>query len=477
MAESETKDSNDATGANVPQAPDTPEEKPSLWQLTKKTTKTHKEGAKKKAKTYKEEAKKKAKEIAMVMVDKIGKPIFLWITKEPTVLHPGQHPEWPGYTGIGTELNFRLQIRMYDARTLVENTIASFFKIKDDRNLTPRQLAARRKIIQLFKKLEGQTTPFGTREVRAFLPLFDDFFFFGAMVNSGGPPRVYLHVWSRAARLATRLASPFYEWDMPYGFARSRHVRGYGPVSEIHIAGHSFYIDPVPLWFLMETLIHEMVHVYIQLFLCRCPTCWSDCLNTRGLDGHGQSFLMLIDCIDRTLRTWGIGLSGLIRGSYSHPCSLGDMCPTVGTPHEGKRHIHCDEIYSLHDRQRRLLEALRRRPESQVHSPPGEGKENQRRSEKANDTKEKKQEESKLGLAELNKMRKIGERVPGELVYMTSARAGATKVDESLLERTGDIVQALIKKAATEVSKKELINLNLPWPRIGNETKPREKQG
>ncbi|KAI1756811.1 hypothetical protein F4782DRAFT_549253 [Xylaria castorea] len=460
----ENADVKNATDANTPQAPEKVEEKHSLWKQTKKAIKVPKI-----PKIPKEAAKKATKEVGK----KMAKAVLKWMLSPPIVLNPRQHPEWPGYTGIGTKLDFRLKMQMYDSRSLVENTIASFYPTKGYLNLTPRQLLARRKIIRLFKKLKESKEPFGTSELSLFMRLFDEFFFFGALVNKGRP-RVFFRVWRMEDRYAQRLVGPLFEPSLPWGFTRDNYVRGYGPVSEIHIAGSTFFMDPVPLWFLVETLIHEMVHAYIHLFMCRCPTCCCDSLNTCGLSGHGQAFLMLIDCIDQTLRTWGVGLSGLWKRMCSFPCAAAAASPEAGEHgQKGVRRFCFDEIWTLRDRERRLIE-VRTSPCPVESSPQLEEK---RSPEQTNETKDKKQEKSGQDWTEVNGLRPVEKREPGMQVYMTAAHAGATNVEQAMLDRTGDIVQALVAKMPAKSSKKSSTKLNLPWSRTGDKGKPQQKEG
>ncbi|KAI8955709.1 hypothetical protein F4801DRAFT_276564 [Xylaria longipes] len=251
MSESDSTDLKGAADASMPQPPDKLEEKQSLW---KHTTEVTKEITKK--------AIKIPKEVTMKMAD----DVLRWMFTTPTVLHPRQHPEWPGYTGIGTKLDFRLKTQVYDSRCLVDNTVASFYPTEGDRNLTPKQLIARPKIISLFKELQGRTQPFGTSDMNLFMRLLDDFFFAGAVVNKGRP-RVFFRVWMSEKQYALHVTGAFLQHTLPWGVTRYRYIRGYGPVSEIHIAGSLVCYDPLPLWLLVQTLIHEMVHAYINLFL------------------------------------------------------------------------------------------------------------------------------------------------------------------------------------------------------------------
>ncbi|KAI0444418.1 hypothetical protein F4803DRAFT_256540 [Xylaria telfairii] len=420
--------------------------------------------------------KEVAKEMAKDMAFKVGKAVVKWLCTPRPVLHPRQHPEWPGYTGIGTKLEFRLKPQVYDARCLVENTIASFFPAKGDRNLTPTQIAARETLISLFKglgrntKLGANKQPFGTEELSQFMRLLDEFFFFGALVKKGRP-RVFFRIWTIGDRHAARIVSPFFDPVLPWGFTRDRYVRGYGPVSEIHVAGSTFYRDPVPLWFLVETLIHEMVHAYMHLFLCQCSTCSLDILNTCGLDGHGQTFLMLIDCIDQTMKSWGVGLTALLHGVFPILCNAGAACPHAAL-HDprGFKIMHYDELSILREREKRFIES-RSLPFGEQPSCQMIG--DRRSSEEITKAKNKNEELLRgQNWKELNVLRPVGQREPGSRVYMIATRAGATKIEQSFLDRTGDIVQELLANNASKSSKKSSMKLNLPWPRTGNKDKP-----
>ncbi|KAF6818182.1 hypothetical protein CSOJ01_02063 [Colletotrichum sojae] len=54
----------------------------------------------------------------------------------------------------------------------------------------------------------------------------------------------------------------------------------------------------------LETLVHEMVHAYINMFVCRGPQCDKNVLNTIGLTGHGPVFLKLHALLIKQMRTW-----------------------------------------------------------------------------------------------------------------------------------------------------------------------------
>ncbi|KAI1160416.1 hypothetical protein F5B18DRAFT_654684 [Nemania serpens] len=255
------------------------------------------------------DAAKMPKELVKASSKKVAKTVVNWATKAPLRQRVGDHPAWPGYMGAGNDLDCKLKKQAYDAKTIVENTITGFYPMTDDRNLTPRQLKVRSDIKSLFRATRCKST-YGSSEIKPFVRLFDQFFFFGSL-TSRSKRRICACVWEMDSPLLSSCVPSFMEPNMPWGFTRDRYVRGYGPVCEVHIAGQSFYEQPQPLSFFLETLVHEMVHAYLNVHMCRCAHCTGNTLNTAGLTGHGPSFLMVLDCIDQTLKSWGIGLTGM----------------------------------------------------------------------------------------------------------------------------------------------------------------------
>ncbi|KAI0433825.1 hypothetical protein F5Y09DRAFT_350441 [Xylaria sp. FL1042] len=253
-----------------------------------------------------------------------------WIYRTPALVEKGAHPEWPGYTGIGNKLDFKLKAQAYKSQCLIENTIFCFYPEPDDRNLTPKQLEARAKISSLYKDITDSKKPLDTRGITKFMRLFDQFFFFGAMANKGLFPRINCTMWEwtteRNKRRLDKIKATVHmgqalnaetqdDPPMPWGFNRDKYFRGFGPFCEIHIAGASFFEnDPetINLRFFLETLVHEMVHAYIHIFMCHCNECFMDLPNTEGVTNHGPAFLKLLACIDQTLKSWDVDLRGLL---------------------------------------------------------------------------------------------------------------------------------------------------------------------
>ncbi|KAG7064349.1 hypothetical protein JMJ76_0007394 [Colletotrichum scovillei] len=70
--------------------------------------------------------------------------------------------------------------------------------------------------------------------------------------------------------------------------------------------------DIIPFEESVVVLIHEMVHAYLQMFLCRRPQCERDRLNTDGLSGHGRTFQKLLALITVEFQGWHGSLRNII---------------------------------------------------------------------------------------------------------------------------------------------------------------------
>ncbi|RWA07583.1 hypothetical protein EKO27_g7535 [Xylaria grammica] len=381
-----------------------------------------------------------------------------WICREPKVPGEAAHPEWPGYTGTGTKLNFKLNTRAYKSQELVENTVFSFFPMSSDRNLTPTQISTRTKIISLYRKAKNKKKPFRTRDINRFLCLLDQFFFFGAMVNNGRP-RVYCKLWQKQSGLIKLCAPSLVKRDkMPWGYTRHRHIKNYGPFEMIHMPAKDFfdYPEKISVSFLLETLVHEMVHAYVNLFLCQCRACHKDMINTKGITGHGKTFIMILDCIDYTLRTWDVGLSGLMR-----------QVVILG----GEHHIF-DEVKMLHQHEMELYRKLAipvpedwhdHAPPTLNPTAPTEETLDHKRTEV---TEDKEIKGPRARWVEVNAARALDDNDPEMNVYMTAPQVGGTMVKLGKLNQTGDIVQALVTDAAAKSIKNKIKRKFENWPKL-----------
>ncbi|KAI1119070.1 hypothetical protein F5Y14DRAFT_460398 [Nemania sp. NC0429] len=287
-------------------------------------------------------AAKKPAEVLKTGSKAAAKAAIKWATKPALPPKQGKHPEWPGFKDEKVKLDFKLKPRAYEAKNMLENTVLSFFPMAGDRNLTPRQLKARQGIINRYQALKDKEI-IGKRDIKPFVRMFDEFFFFGSLTNRARP-RCATFVWEEHSTMLSACASWFRDDDRPWGFTRERWIRGYGPFAQIHLAGRTFYSKDLPLKlrYILETLIHEMVHAYIGVYMCRCANCTRNTLNTCGGTGHGPTFLMMLDAIDQTLRSWGAGLSGLAKTG----------CPIdpQGRPQDELQHCIYNEMVWLQEK-------------------------------------------------------------------------------------------------------------------------------
>ncbi|KAI1155480.1 hypothetical protein F4825DRAFT_407031 [Nemania diffusa] len=201
------------------------------------------------------------------------------------------------------------------------------------------------------------------------------------------------------------------------------YIRGYGLISAIHVAGPSFYSEGWPPCYYIRVLLHEMVHAYLSLYMCHCLQCHCDMVNTSGVTGHGPSFLMMMDSIDDTLKTWDIGLEGVLRSSA-----------------DGRGHGSFDEVrFHRNQELRKFRQLIGRTNNSRAYNAATmAGDSDGGVSMDAN---------GKVKVT-MKDMKPLG-REPGMHIYMSAARIGTTIVSKSKLIETGNTVQALLK-ARTE---------------------------
>ncbi|KAI1131252.1 hypothetical protein F5Y10DRAFT_80342 [Nemania abortiva] len=425
------------TNANVPQAPDNSTMKHKLQEYIKL-------------------AKIGSKTLAQDVVD--------WILEKPEGVNHGAHPQWPGYTGTGTSLDFKLKPKAYDSRTLVENTVFCFFPTPGNANLKPVQLQARKKIKKLYQKIKDQNDAVTPQNINTFMHLFDDFFFFGAMLHNGRP-RIHSWLWEKEDRHLQRFASIFTEVGRPLGFMRSQHIRGYGPVSEIHIAGRSFFPSNRPLRFYLATLIHEMAHAYLSLYVCNCVDCECDKLNTTGLTGHGPSFIMLMDAINFTMHEWDIGLHGLavfrnIMGYAGEPDEIKLLRGAEADLAEAFLQVYLQRMQSAPQllqpapssqgedgnphNYNLCLQGNEEGPGMNNWKPTRAGERQLKTIRKRKHPRKFVSERGSICLC-VHGMKALNIREPGMNVYMTAVQVGATVVNAEKLDETAATVQTLLR--------------------------------
>ncbi|KAI0509049.1 hypothetical protein F5B22DRAFT_369560 [Xylaria bambusicola] len=413
--------------------------------------------------------------------------VILWLRKKPKRARIGTHPAWPGYTGVGTKLKVELEFKAYTSQCLVNNTVLSSYPMRGHRNLTPKQLAARDKIISMWNIVKDREEQLNTLELNKFTRLFDEFFFFGIMTKNSMLPRLKSKMWEMTPRNLAKHGEKYKKGEdtrIVWGVTCEEYLRGLGPFAKIKITGASFYEKDrtvVNAHFFLETLIHEMVHAYVEMYLCNCIMCFKDLPNNAGVTGHGRTFVLLLACIDSTLRSWGVGLSGL-------------TLPVHDPRRPGTTPPHClNEIRSLYEREQAHCKMIR-----DLAAEKGKDEAKKQANDKADDTSitpappsspppapestkdgaPPERSESMLmeNLSHLviknfqfNDLREFTERVPGENVCITSIKdvsKGVTRVNPKKLEETGDLVQALIAQQTTLDNVKAWTKRNLDWEKL-----------
>ncbi|KAI1177317.1 hypothetical protein F4777DRAFT_596719 [Nemania sp. FL0916] len=381
-------------------------------------------------------------ETPSIFIQKMAK-LKRWMEVKPKISRKGEHPPWQGYTGVGVQLDFKPEFYAYQGRVLADATILSFYPTDDDLNLTPSQITARGELIALYNKLKDREEKWSTFQMTRFAYFFDQFFFFGAMMKKARP-RTLPVVWKPtdkslgtfAKLLTVKCSGRNNPNSTVHGFTEGRSYRGYGPFVAIHLASRDFFSgfewEFRNLSMMLATLVHEMVHAYLDLFLCRCEECTVDRPNTFGFEGHGPVFLMILDAIDCTLKSWDAGLVGL--GSIPR--------------------YDFDEIRYLRGREIRM--AAKYSPRNRIRIEPADARQSYQQSgnEEA-DGRVKAAEEDKGETAPkparrhkilvYNEMRGLQHKEPGDVVQMLDSKIGSVRVDPSALERTCNTLQAQLK--------------------------------
>ncbi|KAI0898606.1 hypothetical protein F4806DRAFT_458959 [Annulohypoxylon nitens] len=184
----------------------------------------------------------------------------------------------------------------YEPRDLLNYTVAAFHS-RSDAELSKFQLQARKDFISLFKeqliaydgkRITAIMSESSKKDIKEFFQHLDDFFFFGRLwdnceINSG-----------------LNIIGP---WGYGDASQCTKDGRSYVQI-RIELGVHDGIYD---LDTIVGTVIHEMVHAYIMLFVCDCNECDKDSLNTKGPpnDVHGPIFQMFYRLILTELRRWG----------------------------------------------------------------------------------------------------------------------------------------------------------------------------
>ncbi|KAK1482299.1 hypothetical protein CABS01_13997 [Colletotrichum abscissum] len=228
-----------------------------------------------------------------------------------------------------------LFVAMYAATPLLNLTCKSFYWCNQ---LRPQQEVARCEFVQLFlgalavskawyaltnEELEAfEQSRYSRMEVESLarqledslhqmMVRLDDFFFFGALTRYPDKP-----IGTNIPRYShVELCTGFGHLRDDFGqtcFADTERVYEAGRwFAKIRLFSKIRYdenltnrVNRISFEKNVASLIHEMVHAYLQMFVCRSPQCNRNLLNTTGLTGHGPTFMKMFGLIMETVRTW-----------------------------------------------------------------------------------------------------------------------------------------------------------------------------
>jgi len=199
------------------------------------------------------------------------------------VSHRVTHPRAFAYKFGGDEDRPSLRFAVYMPRDLMNCTIASFYKL-DDTELTKRQICARRIFIRLFQRHAARPFAAIPQEellgiISMFLMCLDEFFFFGSFKSNGRSERlihsIYIteHYETRGDVLGV---VNYRKWII-----RVSRYHNYKPFSSLE--------------YVVTSLVHEMIHVFLVAYSCMCRHCEAEGVEGIGreLGLHGRAFLVI----------------------------------------------------------------------------------------------------------------------------------------------------------------------------------------
>ncbi|GJD02685.1 hypothetical protein ColKHC_11510 [Colletotrichum higginsianum] len=231
-----------------------------------------------------------------------------------------------------------LSLVSYGATPLLNMTCGGFLLCE----LRPHQIAAREGFVRCYlealprasawaalpvKSLRDFEHGGGTAEVeaeaaflegslRAMMGHLDEYFYFGTLTRlpkGKAKPLVVLHTGFGQLRSEVGLQR--------YGdSATFHHVIG-SEYSRIRIWSklsrdypwnpNGMETEPVSFTHIVGTLVHEMVHSYLRLFVCEAPQCKRNLVNTIGLSGHSWTFIKLYSFVLGEIWKWHPALATL----------------------------------------------------------------------------------------------------------------------------------------------------------------------
>lgn len=176
----------------------------------------------------------------------------------------------------------------YAAQDLLERTVVSFYQLRVDELTSAQERALIRfdSNLHCFENFFRIEYPHDHRidgHVFCLMKCLDRLFFFGTLTENG-PPIVTLKLITEDALEGERRPIGLHYPEDP--------VNGV-PQSTIEIAIGA--TELIPIHYLVEVLVHEMIHAYLDSFICRGSQCLRDRRNTIGImsSQHGPTFRAL----------------------------------------------------------------------------------------------------------------------------------------------------------------------------------------
>ncbi|KAI1106686.1 hypothetical protein F4804DRAFT_347629 [Jackrogersella minutella] len=214
-----------------------------------------------------------------------------------------KHRTFRKYAPFGDYQNVTLFKNAYKARNLLNYTVAAFYK-RPVRRLTRRQCKTADDFERMLREREGaygiklnaitSLTSF-QGDVEYLFHQLDGYFFFNALQN-------HISIKSGLANVG----------DDPLGIDIKFEEEAYAPTEgdgehfqinvNIGANGHLYELTDI-----VGRLLHEMVHAYLQIFVCNCVKCSKGIIDTVKVDHdmHSHIFSLLHHLIVADLKEWG----------------------------------------------------------------------------------------------------------------------------------------------------------------------------
>lgn len=197
-----------------------------------------------------------------------------------------------------------LQMFSYLPGPLVAQTRASF----ENGSLLPSQEEARDNFLFLFRLNQDETyTELVTLEELA--ESLDVFFFAGALTGGGGRRilrclELEQDIFAAAPPVGDSCSHGDVHAAMPLGASSlAQSAQGEWGVT-ISIDPNNRAGTPSPLHNLLETLIYEMAHSFLESFICSCASCLAERTAVLSSNDDRLLFVELLGSITRVIREW-----------------------------------------------------------------------------------------------------------------------------------------------------------------------------